>query len=55
MEPACTRRWRAIFVILTVQLAGAIAAGPSATQEVEYPAGFDEEATYYPEALAARG
>ncbi len=51
MEPACTRRWRAIFVILTVQLACAIAAGPSAAQEVEYPAGFDEEATYYPEAL----
>ena len=51
MEPACIRRWRAIFVILTVQLLFAIAAGPTAAQEVEYPAGFDEEATYYPEAL----
>lgn len=26
-------------------------ASPAAAQEVEYPAGFDEEATYYPEAL----
>ena len=51
MEPACTRRWRAIFVILTVHVVSATAAGPVTAQEVEYPAGFDEEATYYPEAL----
>ena len=51
MEPACTRRCRAIFAILIVPLVSPIAAGPSAAQEVEYPAGFDEEATYYSEAL----
>ena len=51
MEPACTRRLRATFVILTALLVTAIAAGPAAAQEVEYPAGFDEEATYYSEAL----
>ena len=51
MEPVCTRRWRAILVIVTIQLISVIAADPSAAQQVEYPAGFDEEATYYPEAL----
>ncbi len=56
MEPACTRRPRATFAISTVQLlslaiAAGIAAAPAAAQEVEYPAGFDEDATHYAEAL----
>ena len=51
MEAACTRR-RCAIVTATVMLAlSALALHPATAQEVEYPAGFDEEATYYPEAL----
>ncbi len=45
------RRGRAVVTTaLTAALAG-LAGGRATTQEIEYPAGFDEEATYYPEAL----
>lgn len=50
MEPACIRQRRAVLLIAALPLLPMIAAGPAAAQ-VEYPAGFDEEATYYPEAL----
>ena len=51
MEPTRSRRGRALFTaIAVVSLTTALAAS-TAAQEVEYPAGFDEEATYYPEAL----
>ena len=53
MEPACTRRRSVLLaiVIAAAPLLSVLAAGPSGAQEVEYPAGFDEEATYYPDAL----
>ena len=51
LEPACTRRWPTILVTAIIQLLSVIAADPSDAQQVEYPAGFDEEATYYPDAL----
>ncbi len=51
MEPACTLRRCAVLLITTIPLLPLITAGPSAAQQVEYPAGFDEEAVYYPEAL----
>ena len=53
MEPACTRHRSVLLaiVIAAAPLLSVLAAGPSAAQEVEYPAGFDEEATYYPDAL----
>jgi len=51
MEPECTRRRRAIVVITLPLSLFAIAETRTEAQEVEYPAGFDEEATYYAEAL----
>ena len=51
MEPACTRPGRAIFAAAILFSLTAVAPGPAVAQEVEYPAGFDEEATYYSEAL----
>ncbi|MDE0032028.1 MAG: tetratricopeptide repeat protein [Deltaproteobacteria bacterium] len=51
MEPECTRRGRAIVVITLALSLFAIAETRTEAQEVEYPAGFDEEATYYAEAL----
>ena len=51
MEPASTRRLPAIAIIAVVASLAAAAARPAAPQEVEYPAGFDEEATYYADAL----
>ena len=57
MEPACIRRRRrrAIVAIFAVSSLQAIAPSPATTQEVEYPAGFDEEASYYAEALGPLG
>ena len=57
MEPACIRRRRrrAIVAIFAVSSLRAIAPSPATTQEVEYPAGFDEEASYYAEALGPLG
>ena len=51
MESACSRRWRAIVTAIVISSLSAIAAATATAQEVEYPAGFDEEATYYPDAL----
>ena len=51
MEPACSRRRRAIVTATVISSLSAIAAATATAQEVEYPAGFDEEATYYPDAL----
>ena len=51
MAPACTRRCRAIVATVVIWSLSAIASPGTAAQEVEYPAGFDEEATYYSEAL----
>ena len=51
MEYACTRRCGAIVAIVLISSLPAIVPGRAATQEVEYPAGFDEDATYYAEAL----
>ena len=51
MAPACTRRCRAIVATVVIWSLSAIASPGTVAQEVEYPAGFDEEATYYPEAL----
>ena len=51
MEPACSRLCRAILATAIVSSLAAIVPEPAAAQDVEYPAGFDEEATYYPEAL----
>ena len=51
MEYACTRRCRAVVATVLISSLPAIAPGRAAAQEVEYPAGFDEEATYYAEAL----
>ena len=51
MEATRIRHRRALAtgtVFFTLSVATAT---PATTQEVEYPAGFDEEATYYPEAL----
>ena len=50
MESACIRRCSATVIIALVSSLSAIVPA-AAAQEVEYPAGFDEEATYYPEAL----
>ncbi len=51
MESTRSRGVRALFPTLAaVSLSAAFTHG-AAAQEVEYPAGFDEEATYYPEAL----
>ncbi len=49
MEPACIRRCSA--TVITALVSSLSAFAPAAAQEVEYPAGFDEEATYYTEAL----
>lgn len=51
MEPACTGRSRAIVATVVISSLSAIASPGAKAQEVEYPAGFDEEATYYAEAL----
>ena len=51
MDPECTRRPRAIVTITLVASLFAIAQTYGEAQEVEYPAGFDEEARYYFEAL----
>ena len=51
MDPECTRRPRAIVTITLVASLFAIAQTYGEAQEVEYPAGFDEEARYYSEAL----
>ena len=51
MEPACSRRRRAIVTATVFSSLTAIATATATAQEVEYPAGFDEEATYYPAAL----
>ena len=51
MESTRSGRERTLFMaIATVSLTAVLAHGATA-QEVEYPAGFDEEATYYPDAL----
>ena len=56
MEPAC-RTQPASTPTASLATAGAaalilaVAAAPAAAQEVEYPAGFDEEATYFKDAL----
>lgn len=44
------RRGRAV-VTATLTVVLAVPGGRATSQEIEYPAGFDEEATYYPEAL----
>ncbi len=51
MEPACSPRRRAIVTATVFSSLTAIATATATAQEVEYPAGFDEEATYYPAAL----
>ena len=51
MEPTRSQRGRALFTAIAVVSLTTTLAGATAAQEVEYPAGFDEEATYYPEAL----
>ena len=51
MESTRSRRGRALFTAIAVVSLTAALAAATAAQEVEYPAGFDEEATYYPEAL----
>lgn len=51
MDPECSRRRRAIVVAALVSSLPAIAVTRATAQEVEYPAGFEEEATYYSEAL----
>ena len=51
MEPARIRRSSAIVVTVAISSLSAIAPPGATAQEVEYPAGFDEQATYYPEAL----
>ena len=51
MEPACSRRRRAIVTATVFSSLTAIATATATAQEVEYPAGFDEEAKYYPAAL----
>ena len=51
MDPECTRRRRAIVIVALVSSLSAIVVTRATAQEVEYPAGFEEEATYYSEAL----
>ena len=51
MEPACSRRRRAIVTATVFSSLTAIATATATAQDVEYPAGFDEEAKYYPDAL----
>ena len=51
MDPECTRRRRAIVTTAVIASLFAIAQTHGEAQEVEYPAGFDEEATYYADAL----
>lgn len=51
MEFVCTRRCRAIVAAFVISSLPAIAPPRATAQEVEYPAGFDEESAYYPEAL----
>ena len=51
MASTVSRRWRALFTTTTLVPLTAIFTQGAPAQEVEYPAGFDEEATYYPEAL----
>ena len=51
MESTRSRGVRAPCLTLAVVSLTAAFAHGAAAQEVEYPAGFDEEATYYPEAL----
>ncbi|MDE2805681.1 MAG: tetratricopeptide repeat protein [Gemmatimonadota bacterium] len=51
MDPECTRRPRAIVTTTLIASLFAMAQTHGEAQEVEYPAGFDEEARYYSEAL----
>ena len=51
MEYACTRSCRALVATVLISSLPAIAPDRASAQEMEYPAGFDEEATYYAEAL----
>ena len=51
MDPECSRRRRAIVIVALVSSLPAIAVTRATAQEVEYPAGFEEEATYYADAL----
>ena len=51
MEYVCTRRCRALAATVLISSLPAIVPDRASAQEVEYPAGFDEEATYYDEAL----
>ena len=51
MESTRSGRGRALFLATVIVSLSAAFAGRAIAQEVEYPAGFDEEATYYPEAL----
>ena len=51
MEYACTRSCRALVATVLISSLPAIAPDRASAQEREYPAGFDEEATYYAEAL----
>ena len=51
MEATRIRHRRALATATVFFTLSVVTAAPATTQEVEYPAGFDEEATYYPEAL----
>ncbi len=51
MESTRDRRRRALATAAFAFVLPALPACPAPAQEVEYPAGFDEEATYYSEAL----
>ena len=51
MESTRIRCRRALATTTLMVALTALAGARATTQEVEYPAGFDEEATYYPEAL----
>ena len=51
MEATRIRHRRALATATVFFTLSVVTAAPATTQEVEYPAGFDEVATYYPEAL----
>ena len=51
MESKRIRRGRALVTTTLTAVLAVPAGGRATTQEIEYPAGFDEEATYYPDAL----
>ena len=51
MESTRSGRGRALFLATVIVSLSAAFAARATAQEVEYPAGFDEEAPYYPEAL----